>query len=218
MNTGLDAAVLEEVRYRGIMEVLHFTTSRGLLGIFASQAILCRDQLPENEHIEYIYTPNCADRLKDREWTGYVNLSISHVNQAMLDSSNRWHPPSDELWWIILSFHPQILAAPGVYFATTNNTYPPVRRGEGGAGLRALFADRIPWGYYGGIHVRQPAAPKDSPTDPQAEVLYPSRLPVADLQVIYVLKPEHADWARSVIELLPFAPNVPVIHRPEAFQ
>jgi ssDNA thymidine ADP-ribosyltransferase, DarT len=143
-----DAAVATYAAGRGITEVLHFTTDKGLLGIFATGAILSRDPLDTDQYIEHIYTPNCNSRLKDSAWTGFVNLSISRVNNWMLTRSQGWHSTED-LWWAVLALDPCLLADPGVQFCTTNNTYPSVRRGTGVSGLEAMFADSIEWGYYG---------------------------------------------------------------------
>ena len=117
-----DTAVTAYAAARNIREILHFTTNRGLLGVFATGAVLSRDLLDTDKYIEHIYTPNCSTRLKDSAWTGYVNLSISRVNDRMLSTSCRWHSTED-LWWVVLAFDTSLLADPGVHFVTTNNTY-----------------------------------------------------------------------------------------------
>jgi hypothetical protein len=100
----IDQEVATLVVERGITEVLHFTTApHGLVGICATGAVRSHDRLEEDKYIEHIYAPNCADRLKDAEWTDYVNLSISQVNKYMLDKSQDWHPPETGIWWAVLS-------------------------------------------------------------------------------------------------------------------
>ena len=68
-------------------------------------------------------------------------MSISRVNDSMLaTSSEKWHATED-LWWVVLAFDASLLADPGVYFVTTNNTYVNcLKRGTGVEGLHALFA------------------------------------------------------------------------------
>lgn len=178
---------------------------------------MCRDKLPEEQHIEFVYTPNCPDRIKDADWTGYVNMSISRVNNRMLLSSNDWHE-ADEVWWAILSFYPDILSHEDVHFTTTNNTYhETVQRAPGFAGFDAMFSETVRWGYYGSIKSRR-GLPRHLTTDEQAEVLYPGSVDLRLLQRIYVRKPEHGDWIASLLDLLPKAHAVPIIHAPEVFQ
>ena len=212
-----DARITAYATSRGITEILHFTTNKGLIGVLAKQAALCRDLLETDQYLEHIYTRNCADRSKDAAWTGYVNLSISRVNGPMFDSSERWHA-TEELWWAVLAFDVSILADPGVVFTTTNNTYPVVKRGGGVDGLAALFANRVPWGYYGSVRQRGPGMPDAWTTDVQAEVLYPSKIQVDRLMAVYVREDEHIDVVNALLGALSGAPRVPVTCKPEVFQ
>ncbi|HEU0127959.1 MAG TPA: hypothetical protein VFQ48_05060 [Pseudonocardiaceae bacterium] len=52
---GIDAGAMSYTAGRGITEVLHFTTHRGLLGIFAKEAVLSRERLEADKYIEHIY-------------------------------------------------------------------------------------------------------------------------------------------------------------------
>ena len=107
---------------RGIRDVVHFTTTRGAVGVLAARAVKSRARLPEDEYLEHVYRPNAEIR-KDRAWFDYVNLSISRINDWMFDASTRWHA-DDGNPWVVLSFAPCILGHPGVIFTTTNNIYP----------------------------------------------------------------------------------------------
>jgi ssDNA thymidine ADP-ribosyltransferase, DarT len=219
MSTRDLSPVEQVIKERSIREVLHFTTSPGLVGILASGKVMCRDRLPTEKHIEYVYTPNCPNRLKDAEWTGYVNLSISRVNQRMLNvSSNRWHA-DDDFWWIVLAFDVSILTESGVFFTTTNNTYQRcVRRSEGADGLRALFAPSVEFGHHGSRQHRYDGMPDQFTTDEQAEVLYPDAIPIDKVRALYVREAEHADSAMGLIDMWPSTPRIPVVHKPEVFQ
>lgn len=208
------------VRYiaeRGITEVLHFTTNKGLLGIFATGDVLCRDLLNSEQYIEEIYTPNCSDRLKDADWTGYVNLSISRVNGHMFGKSVRWHSTED-VWWAILAFDVSMLLDTGVYFTTTNNTYPCVQRDTGLNGLRSMFAGSVEWGYYGNRKYRHRGMPSAWTTDPQAEVLYPERVPARLLRAVYLREAEHFDHVAGLLSIFTDVPQVPILHKPGVFQ
>jgi hypothetical protein len=176
-------SVASAARARGITEILHYTTSRGVLGTLASGALKSRARLPQDEYLEHVWVPVCRVRY-DSEWLDYVNLSISDINSALYTiAAGRWHPGLYR--WGVLSFAPEILDHEGVQFATTNNMYPSVRRGTGVAGFEALFANRVA-GRYGAAHVRRPEHPAYRPTDPQAEVLYRGELATDFLQRIYV--------------------------------
>lgn len=213
-----DSAIARMVAERGITEVLHFTTAPpGLVGICASGMVRSRDRLEEDKYLEHIYTPNCRDRNKDPEWTDYISLSISRVNNSMLGYSKGWHPAAD-IWWVVLSFDPVILTHPGVWFATTNNSYrATVRRATDTEGFADLFSDAVPWGYHGSVHRRRAHTPAHWTTDIQAEVLYPGDLSLQFLRAIYVAQEDHIDHVRTWLDILPNTPTVPVSCKPEVF-
>jgi hypothetical protein len=168
---------------RGITEILHYTTSRGVLGVLASRAVKSRQRLPEDDYLEHVWVAACPVRW-DTAWLDYVNVSITDINSALYTlAAGKWHP--GEFWWGVLSFSLEILDHDGVWFATTNNMYPAVRRGEGLEGFQALFADEVA-GKYGRAMRRGDGFPSERPTDPQAEVLYPGELSTEYLQRIYV--------------------------------
>jgi hypothetical protein len=212
------STIQDIIQERGISEVLHFTTNNGIVGIFAAGALLSRDDLNEEDHLGNVRLLNCAIR-RDSEWTRYVNLSISAVNSDLLGiSSNNWHQTREGLWWAVLSFSPDVLLDDGVVFTTTNNVYhSTVRRDTGPAGLEALFAQDVPWGYYGSVKRRSSSTPANQPTDLQAEVLYPGGLDLSRLQAIYVPHEDHIDDIEGFIAAIPNAPSVPVQVKPEVF-
>lgn len=207
-------SIAQIVKQRGITEVLHFTTNRGLLGMLGSGRVLSRKRLPEDRYIEHVYSPNCANR-KDIRQLDYVNLSVSRINDWMFDTSEKWHQ-IDDLWWAVLSFDPQILTHQGVIFTTTNNIYPAVHRGAGPAGLDALF-DEVVLGRYSTAHTRFMGHQASWPTDRQAEVLYPEAVPLTYLRRIYVRDGDHVDTVEGMFAGLPSATPVPVIPAPEVF-
>lgn len=207
-----DDIVLQVVQRRAIREVLHFTTSLGLLGVLGSGLVLSRARLPENRYLEHVFKPNSTR--KDVAWLDFVNLSISDINEWMFDRSENWHV-SEDLWWACLSFTPAILAEPGVVFTTTNNIYPSVRRSYGAGGLEALFAPRV-IGRYQSVHER--AQKTDAqPTDRQAEVLFPRQISAEALRAVYVREPEHLDDIEGIFACFPTA-EVPLEVRPDVFQ
>lgn len=214
-----DAAVLDLTRQRGITEVLHFTTHpSGVTGICATGVVLSSDRLNMEAMVEHILFNNCSNRLKDADWTGYVNLSISRVNKHMLDTSQGWHRTKD-LFWVVLAFDPVIMSHPGVTFTTTNNTYQAsVRRAGGVDGLQALFAPSVEWGHYGTKQYRNQTMPASWTTDPQAEVLYPDALSLEHLRAVYVHDEDQIDQLHSITRIFPATTSTPVLAKPEVFQ
>jgi hypothetical protein len=208
--------------YRGISEVLHFTTNTGLLGMLASGGILSRQRLPEEKYLEHVYRPNAEVR-KDPAWLDYVSLSVSRINTEFFEHSSRWHRDQD-VWWCIVALDPVILDHDGVTFTTTNNIYSGVRRGYGADGLEALFADRVTR-WYGNVAHRPDDLAPHLTTCHQAEVLYPARVPSEYFRGIYVATGEHADIVETQSEILlppgvdsPGSSELPVHVRPQVFE
>lgn len=215
---GFGESIQKIIADRGIAEVLHFTTNRGLVGILHSGAVLPRDELEVESYIENVRTLNCADRLKDNDWVSYVNMSITRVNGKMLGISKKWHE-DDAVWWVVLAFDSAILTDPGVYFTTTNNVYQKVvRRSTGGAGLEDMFSDVVPWGHYGSNRSRVNSMPSNQTTDVQAEVLYPGKVSIERLSAIYVAEEEYIDQTHAILSTLPTPLRLSVSCKPEIFQ
>ena len=206
--------VQEVIERRNIKEVLHFTTNNGLTGILDGKVVKPRIFLKDTDRLEYIVTYNCPDRNRDKDWHNYVNLSISSVNIHLFGiSKGRWHSKTDN-WWSIISFSPDILSHPGVYFTTTNNIYTGVRRNTGTVGLESLFASSITrWN--GRTVYRTPTHSPSQPTCNQAEVLYPGDLSTEYLRCVYVESEDYAARGESIANVL--YPNCEFIVAPELF-
>jgi len=202
------------IKKRGITEVLHFTTHRGLLGSLHSAAVKSRERLPAEVDLKFIYKPNAIYR-KDPAWLDYVNLSISRINAVFFATSCRWHRAED-LWWCIMSFDPEILTHSGVHFATTNNMYTGVAHGAGAAGLESLFATRVVR-YNGNIAVRTTQLADNFTTCVQAEALYPGELSVKHLRRVYVDTNEDQDEVFAQMNMVGVF-GVDVITDPKRFR
>lgn len=214
--------VAETIRQRGISEVLHFTTNRGVIGTLAARALLSRHQLPQEKYLQYVLHVNAANRPesfhgfdKSQNWLDYVNLSISEINRRYFDVSLKWHKDLD-IWWSILAFDPVIMTHEGVFFATTNNAYEPLcLRQPGNAGLMQLFQDSVQRKSGWTVNRRYRAA--HLTTCEQAEVLYPQRVSLEFLRRIYVQEGEHQDQVRGWLADFGLH-NVDVVIDPEKFQ
>lgn len=185
------------IEERSIGEVFHFTTYRGITGILAKGAVLSRSLLPNDAYLEHILLCNCPDRSRDKDWWGYVNLSITDINKYLLDiARKKWHS-HDVDWWCVLSFGPEILTHEGVFFTTTNNAYPYVQRNTGAAGLEAMFAPIVKE-FDSKFVTRSPLVKPNRPTSPQAEVLYPNQLELTHLRRVCVPDEETAAKVESI--------------------
>jgi hypothetical protein len=204
--------VAETVRKRGIVEVVHFTPSRGVLGTLAARAVLSRARIHDEAILEYIARVN-ANRILDPGYENTVHLSITAINSSFFDVSARWHPDDD---WAVLAFDPVILQDNGVIFCTTNNAYPACSRGRGREGLEALFSPRV-LGRYGAPHTRAAGMAANLTTDEQAEVLYPERLSTEFLRAIYVREEDFADQVHAHLGAVNHA-DVQVVIAPDRFE
>lgn len=202
----------ERARERGVEEVLHYTSERGVMGSVMKQALLSREQVENDDDVAFIFE-GIWER-KDPEWVDHISLSVSRIN---LDLFNRSRTNFPDFWWAVMSFDVEILDHDGVCFTTTNNIYPPCRRGNGLAGFEAMFDESIEWGYHGSEKWRPAEHPDSWTTDRAAEVLYPTRISLEYLRRLYVPGKQHrrmvSAWAeaygvddlRVEIDLEPFS-------------
>jgi ssDNA thymidine ADP-ribosyltransferase, DarT len=204
--------IKEIIRARKIMEVVHFTTENGLVGILDTGFVLSRHRLPKQKRLEHIMKLNCATRY-DPHWLDFVNLSIGRINIDFFGASKSWHPPHDALW-CILSFKPEIMTHKGVYFATTNNRYSGVVQSAGSEGLEAIYPARV-HRYLSNYATRTPMHESWEPTCRQAEVLYPQQLSLDYLKAIYFPTEEECDTGVAQCQLYKIEVECKV--QPEAF-
>ena len=209
-------SINEIISQRGVEEILHFTTDKGITGILATDSLSCRNLLPKNEYLEYIYQYNCPDRSRDKAWWGYVNLSITSVNRHLFGiSSGKWHHGSNG-WWCVLSLKPEICDHDGIYFTTTNNMYSGVHRQRGEAGLNAMFAPIITR-WEGNTIRRLSTTPNNQPTCEQAEVLYHEKLSLNYVNCVYVENEENAAKFDSIKILFEKWATIPCIIKADIF-
>lgn len=199
-------SIRDRIRDRGIVELIHFTTNRGFVGMLASGRLYSRHRLTSDKYLEHQWIANATSRPESAEgfdksenWLDYVNLSISEINSRFLLVSNRWHEDSNN-WWMILSFDPAIMSDDGVYFATTNNGYDLCNRAEHVEGLDALFVPVVQRKLPSWRAFRSDREPH-LPTCEQAEVLYPGFVSLQVLRRVYVREGDQADrvegWLRD---------------------
>jgi hypothetical protein len=195
-----DTAVIQAISQRRLPEVLHFTTNNGLVGILRTSRLSANAFLRAEQQLAHILRINSIDRSRDSLWLEYVNLSISRINDYFFGYSKKLDK-HEHAYWCILGFDPEIMAHPGVHFATTNNAYSLTLRATGALGLDALFAERIrrkP----GWTVARSPHEAPHYTTCRQAEVLYPGHVSLKHLRAIYVMSGEAYDEVFAQVSLL----------------
>jgi len=199
----VDTTIADIIARRRIKEVVHFTTNLGFLGCLAKGSVLPRSRLPKEKLLEHILTLNAPFRTenepwfdKTKNWTDYVNLSISDISTNLYRHSLGWHAGKN-IFWLIMSFDPLLMEEAGVYFCTTNNIYALTSRGTGADGLEALFAQTVPRKH--GWTASRGNRAQHLPTCEQAEVLYPDGLSLSYLRKVYVGEGEQSDWVYSVL-------------------
>lgn len=203
----VDAAIARE-----ITSIVHFTRTRGLVGILSTRVVKARLNLPADLRVRHVYEENAADRSRDLPWHGYINLSVSSISRRMFSFSTREHPDDE---WVILEFGPQILGDPGVVFCTTNNAYELAHRCRGPEGFEQLFSPRVPWGHLGSVSNRLGKGSHQT-TDPQAEVLYPFELSLEHLHRITVGDEETLETVQAARSHFPHPAEIAI--NPEAFR
>ena len=142
-------SVADRARERGITEILHYTSERGVMGSIMRRALLSRQQVEGDPDVAFIFEGIWERR--DPEWVDHISLSVSRVNLDLFQRSRKNFP---DYWWAVMSFSVEILDHPGVWFTTTNNVYPPCERGQGLEGFEAMFSTPIEWGYHGSRRYR----------------------------------------------------------------
>lgn len=194
---------------KAIEEILHFTTNLGLLGTFRTEGLLPNSELKKEDTLAFIFKQNSLKRKEwDLKWLNYVNLSVTKLNFEFFNYSRNVHQGSD-IFWAILSFSPQILLDPGVYFTTTNNIYPSCIRGEGMENFERMFSNPITGKYQKKIYRGSSHIPSWT-TCEQAEVLYPGKLSLTHLKKIYVSNFEDKASVMAQLTMLDLALNVEV--------
>lgn len=174
------------------------------MGSVMKWELLSRDQVENDPDIAFIFEGTWER--KDHDWVDYVSLSVSRINLDLFQRSRRHFP---DYWWAVMSFDVSILDHHGVYFTTTNNSYPCCKREPGVQGFESMFGSPVDWGWYGSQRFRRHDQPEAWPTDRAAEVLYPTGIPLDFLEKISVPGKQHRRLVNAWCEVFG-RPELPV--------
>lgn len=178
--------IRNECLKRGITRICHFTPSRNFVHMAASGVgILSTRKLKEEERC--MYTPTDLLRLDGQE--GFVCCSIEYPNSWYFAKARAKETLFAD--WVILFIDPKYLWMPGTKFCPRNASKGRGRYVlEGEEAFGELFSDIISIG--GRTIVRAPQHLPCCPTDDQAEVLIPDRIPLQDVIGVAVSSEEQA--------------------------
>ncbi len=211
MNTTSINSLVED---KGITEILHFTTNAGFLGMLSKGQVLPNSRLHKEDTLEFIFKQNSETRReKDPKWLDYINLSVSRLNHEFFGYSQYIHRNKD-MYWVVLSFTPEIMSHQGVYFATTNNIYPSCKRGQGTQGFEEMFKNPVEGLRQQDVYRGDSHLPSWT-TCKQAEVLYPDGLSLDYLNRIYVCNEETKPCVNA--QMMLFNKSIETVVAPSVF-
>jgi len=190
----MTGAIADRVAARGISRVCHFTPSRSLSHILAERSgIRPTRELSEEERRLY----NPTDLLRLDGHTDHVCCSIEYPNGWYMDRARA----AELLFprWVVLFLNPAVLSVPGTLFAPRNAAASAVALVPGPVGFDAMFPASSR-GAYDKVFQRGANHLACSPTDDQAEVLVPGRIPVEDIIGIGVKSAEQGREERLSLE------------------
>ena len=173
--------IVERAADRGITRLCHFTPSRSLAHILAGRSgVRPSSELSEDER--QVFNPTDLDRLDNH--TGHICCSIEYPNgfyMAKARSAELLFPD-----WVVLFVRPTVLAFPNTLFCPRNAAAAYGRYLKPGLeAFDAMYAPAVE-GAGGRTFRRGPRHLACSPTDGQAEVLIPVRIPVEDITGVAV--------------------------------
>lgn len=198
--------VAARARDRGVTDIKHYTSERGVMGSVMRGRVLSRERVEHDPELSFIFEGVWERR--DPGWTDHISLSVSRINVDLYQRSRSRFP---DYWWAVMAFGVDILEDPGVVFTTTNNVYDAVcRRAPGLGGFEDMFAERVPWGYLGSVKTRPASCPDHLPTDRAAEVLFPGEIALDRLEALYVPGRQHKRLVDAWCEVYAHA-ELPVV-------
>lgn len=191
----MTSTIRELAKRRQISRLCHFTPSRNLAHIVASEeGVLASCHLEEGERA--LFNPTDRDRLDG--YRDHVCCSVQYPNGWYFRKARQRETLFRD--WVVLLLDPRYLWLPGTKFCPRNAA---AARGdlirEGPEAFEALFAQVVDGAR---TFRRGPRHPESLPTDEQAEVLIPDRVRLSDLQGVVVRDDPQARLEASRLTLM----------------
>lgn len=189
--------IKNETERRGITRLCHFTPSRNLAQIASgTSGILSTRKLQKDERS--VFTP--TDLLRYDNHEGHICCSIEYPNAWYFDRARSAEVLFKD--WVVLLINPKYLWLKGTKFCPRNAAANSGREiKEGAEAFMALYQDTVR-GAGGNNFIRNSNHLLCCPTDQQAEVLIPDRIPLDDILGIVVSSEEQVKNELSRFKLL----------------
>jgi len=173
--------IQQDAQRRGVTRLCHFTPGRKLMNMLRdTQAILPTTDL--RQEFEHLLDPTDPARLDGRP--DHICCSVQYPNAGYFQRVVRTTPNFPD--WVILGLNPRLLWERPVLFSPRNAAaqYGAFLQ-EGWAGWQSLFQEAVQ-GAGGRMFTRDRQMTPNCPTDNQAEVLIPGRIPLDYIEAIIV--------------------------------
>ena len=190
--------IAEQAVRRGVTRLCHLTPFRNLLHIARDGALLSTQELRSDERAAF--QPQDLARLDGHH--DHICCSIQYPNVWYLRSKRRETKPLQLLFpdWVCLLIKPSYLWADGALFCHRNAASGSGAFLAAGPDAFAAMYDDIVYGARG--PTSRDHKPDSCPTDDQAEVLIPKRIPLEDANHVVVAEEAQARRIYTGLELI----------------
>ena len=166
------------IKDREITELIHFTSTRGLEGIYRAKHILSRFELENSDFVddnEILFNSNDAFRMEGKK---YINLSVSYPNKSLFNRFKHRKESDPTIGWCILKLNPNVLLDDSLkcFFSVTNAANSAAKNDYGiksdAESFKRMFNDTVVVkNSYGSKTYNRLGLKKNQTTDNQAEIL-----------------------------------------------
>lgn len=199
----------QEIRFRNIERLIHFTHTDNLISIFEWGAIYSRKKLEELaiEHPQ-LYMQDYVevnDGLRLDNLQEYINLSIQYPNSFLLKRF-RGRLSSSLGGWCLLEISPDLIFRNDALFSI-GNAASRSSKDQGISGtfekFKSLFSQEVLSGSVNNYRpINRAGLARNSPTDEQAEVLLLSAIPIEKINRIIFEDNEQLQISKGAISLM----------------
>lgn len=194
-------SLADEVAARGIRRLCHFTPSRNLAHVLADGEGLLATRCLQDDERKIV---NATDLKRMDGHPGHICCSIEFPNAHYFRRARAGEILFKD--WVVVLIDPSVLLLDGVRFCPCNAATGSGKHIQDGlVGFNALFAPRVDGGS-GRSFTRSSTRSKAVPTDMQAEVLIPDRVPIGKITAIAVRSEEQAKLEISRLRALNVTP------------
>lgn len=185
------SSIKKIIKDREITELIHFTSTRGLEGIFKARHILSRFELENSNFVddnEILFNSNDTFRMEGKN---YINLSVSKPNKSLFNRFKHRKESDPTIGWCILKINPHVLLDDNLkcFFSITNAANSAAKNDYGiksdVESFKKMFNDEVVVkNSYGSKTYSRFGLNKNQTTDNQAEILVEGKIPFKYINAI----------------------------------